>query len=62
MNDDEISHYVSAVEKRTGGAASGGDAGGAGPGGNEAARIDDFDEPGDKKDSGDPQVQVAMET
>lgn len=63
MNDEENARYVSAVEKRTGGGASGGDGGdgGAGPGGNEPATIDDFDEPGDD-DLGDPQVQVAMET
>lgn len=62
LNDDEISHFVSAVEKRTAGGVSGGDGGGAGPGGNEPATIDDFDVPGDDDDSGDPQVQVAMET
>lgn len=61
MGDEENSRYVSAVEKRSGGGATGGD-GGAGTGGNEAAAtIEDIDEPGDD-DSGDPQVQVAMET
>lgn len=61
LNDDENSRFVSDVEKRTAGGATGGD-GGAGPGGNEAATIEDIDEPGDDDDSGDPQVQVAMET
>lgn len=60
MNDEENSRYVSAVEKRSAGGASGGD-GGAGTGGNEPAKIEDIDEPGDD-DSGDPQAQVAMET
>lgn len=56
MNDEENARYVSAVEKRTGGGPSGGD-GGAGTI-DETATIEDIDEP---RDTGDPQVQVAME-
>lgn len=58
MNDDENARYVSAVEKRSG-AASGGDGGGGTT--EPAATIEDIDEPR-HYDSGDPQVQVAMET
>lgn len=64
MNDEENARYVAAVEKRTGGGPSGGDDGddgGAGPGGNAPATIEDIDDP--RYDAtGDPQVQVAMET
>lgn len=59
LNDEENARYVSAVEKRTAGGPSGGD-GGAGTV-SEPATIEDIDDPNDH-DSGDPQVQVAMET
>lgn len=61
LNDEDIARYVAAVEKRSAPPPDGGDDGGSGAvGGNEPPSIDDIEEPRDL--SGDPQVQVAMET
>lgn len=63
LNDEETARFVAAVEKRSGPPPDNGGGGGS----NEPATIDDFDthdpqDPKNPRDSGDPQVQVAMET
>ncbi|XP_031617593.1 proteasome subunit alpha type-1 [Contarinia nasturtii] len=61
LDDEENARYVAAVEKRSGPPPDNDDGGSGAVGGNEPPTIDDFDVP-HEQDSGDPQVQVAMET
>lgn len=61
LDDEENARYVAAVEKRSGPPSDPDDGSGA-VGGNEPASIDDFDDGREDRDTGDPQVEVAMET